>query len=75
MNFEELKRANELVGKVREIDVYLKTTRCSLGKIRVGVDVYVIHFDNKYKEKCEDIIKEIRNELVKELKELGVTEV
>lgn len=75
MNYGELKRANELVEKIREIDDYLKMTKYTLGKIRLGVDVHVIFFGNKYKEKCEDIIKEIRNELVKELKELGVTEV
>lgn len=74
MNYEELKRAKELVEKIREIDDYLKTTRYNLGKIRLGVDVYVIYFGNKYKEKCEDIIKEIRAELIEELKELGVTE-
>lgn len=74
MNYEELKRANELVEKIREIDVYLKTTRCSLGNIRLDVDVHVIYFDNKYKEKYEDIIKEIRAELIEELKELGVVE-
>ena len=74
MNYEELKRANELVKKIREIDNYLKTIKYTLEKIRLGVDVYVIYFDNKYKEKYEDIIKEIRDELVKELKELGVTE-
>ena len=75
MNYEELKKANELVEKIREIDVYLKTTRYASGKIRLGVDVHVIYFGNKYKEKCEDIIKEIRAELIEELKELGVTEV
>lgn len=75
MNYEELQVANDLVKKIREIDFHLKMTAKSPSDIRISVNSHVIFFENKYKQKVDDALKRIKNELVEELKELGVTEV
>ena len=75
MNYEELKRANELVKRIREIDFHLKMTVRSTGNIKIRVNSHVMVLDNEYKQRFDKFLKEFRNELVKELKELGVTEV
>ena len=75
MNYEELQVANDLVKKIREIDFHLKMTVRSTANIRISVNSHVIFFDNKYKQKFDDFLKEIKTEMIKELNELGVTEV
>ena len=74
MNYEELQRATDLLKKIKEIDFYLKMTETSLSNIEISVNSHVIFFDNKYKQKVDNALKRIKNELVEELKELGVTE-
>lgn len=49
-------------------------TERSLSDIRISVNSHVIFFDNKYKQKVDNALKRIKNELVEELKELGVNE-
>lgn len=75
MNYAELQMANDLVKKIREIDFHLKMTVRSTANIRISVNSHVIFFDNKYKQKFDDFLKEIKTEMIKELNELGVTEV
>lgn len=74
MNYAELQVANELVKKIKEIDFHLKMTERSPNDIRISVNSHVIIFDNKYKQKVDNALKRIKNELVEELKELGVNE-
>ena len=74
MNYAELQVANELVKKIKEIDFHLKMTERSPNDIRISVNSHVIFFDNKYKQKVDNALKRIKNELVEELKELGVNE-
>ena len=74
MNYEELKIANELVKKIKEIDFHLKMTERSPSDIRISVNSHVLIFDNKYKQKVDDALKRIKNELVEELNKLGVRE-
>lgn len=74
MNYEELKIANELVKKIKEIDLHLKMTERSPSDIRISVNSHVLIFDNKYKQKVDDALKRIKNELVEELNKLGVRE-
>lgn len=49
-------------------------TERSLGSIRISVNSHVIFLDNKYKQKVDDALKRIKNDIIEELKELGVTE-
>lgn len=74
MNYEELQKANELLEEIKEIDLTLSMIKTDTRCIKIGVKDYIMYFDNKHKEKFIPIIKEIRDELVKELEELGVTE-
>lgn len=74
MNYTELQKANDLLGEIKEIDFYLRVTDDAIGNIRISTNNRVIFFNNKYKPKFMAIMKEIRNELIEELKELGVTE-
>ena len=74
MNYTELQKANDLLGEIKEIDFYLRTVDGAIGNIRISINNRVIFFNNKYKVKFVAIMKEIRNELIEELKELGVTE-
>lgn len=74
MNYEELQVANDLVKKIKEIDFHLKMTERSPGNIRISINSHVIFFDNKYKQKVDDALKGIKDELVEELNELGVVE-
>lgn len=74
MNYTELQKANDLLGEIKEIDFYLRVTDDAIGNIRISINNRVIFFNNKYKVKFVAIMKEIRNELIEELKKLGVTE-
>ena len=75
MNYTELQKANDLLGEIKEINFYLRVTDDAIGNIRISTNNRVIFFNNKYRPKFVAIMKEIRNELIEELKELGVTEV
>lgn len=74
MNYTELQKANDLLGEIKEIDFYLRVVDEAIGNIRISINNRVIFFNNKYNPKFVAIMKEIRNELIEELKELGVTE-
>ena len=72
MNYRELEKANELLNEIREIDLKLRQLENPLK--RITIYDYFIPFNEKYKQKFTAILKEIRDEMVKELNELGVTE-
>lgn len=74
MNYTELQKATDLLKKITEIDFYLKTTKMSLSNIEIRVHTHVIFFNNEYKQKFDDTLKEIRDDMVEELKLLGVVE-
>lgn len=74
MNYEELQVATDLLKKITEIDFYLKMTKMSPSKIEIRVHCHVIFFDNEYKQKFDDTLKEIRDNMVEELNKLGVVE-
>lgn len=74
MNYEELQMANVLLKEIKEIDFILRVSESPNKNIKVGVNEYSKCFGNEHKRKFMNIIKEIRDEMVEELKELGVTE-
>ena len=74
MNYKELQKATDLLKKIEEIDFHLKMTKRSPGNIRISVNSHVIFFDNKYKQKFDDTLKEIRDNMVEDLNKLGVVE-
>ena len=74
MNYEELEKANGLLNEIRDIDFHIRQIEHPLNRARISVDDYFISFDEKYKQKFTAILKEIRDEKLKELNELGVTD-
>nr|DAO14947.1 MAG TPA: hypothetical protein [Caudoviricetes sp.] len=74
MNYKELEKANGLLEEIREIDLKLKQLEHPFNRARITIDDYFISFNEKYKQKIVDILKEIKDEMVKELNELGVVE-
>lgn len=74
MNYTELQKATDLLKKIKEIDFHLKMTERSLSNIEISINSHVIFFDNKYKQKFDDTLKEIIDDIVEELKLLGVVD-
>lgn len=74
MNYRELEKANELLNEIRDIDFHIRQIEHPRNRARITVDDYFISFNDKYKEKFVNILKEIRDEKLKELNELGVVE-
>ena len=68
----ELEKANGLLNEIREIDLKLRQLEHPF--YRVSIEDYFIPFNEKYKQKFVDILKEIRGEMVEELNKLGVVE-
>lgn len=74
MNYKELEKANGLLTEIREIDFHIRQIEHPLNRARITIDDYFISFNDKYKQKFTAILKEISDEKLKELNELGVTE-
>lgn len=72
MNYEELKEANELIDELHKINWVIK----KIG-IEKCVPMYCFNYKailfDKQMEKVLDILKGIRDGMVKKLNELGVT--
>lgn len=81
MNYEELEKANELYEEINKINDFLKKFKTCRNDIKVSTNFQsfnihdeIVYFSGKHKEKIIGVIEEIKDEMVKELNELGVTE-
>lgn len=74
MNYKELEKANSLLEEIKEIDLKLRELDNPLSYARISINEYNMYFNDRYKQKFVNMIKEIRDEMVKELNELGVVE-
>jgi len=74
MNYTELQKANDLLKEIKEIDFNIRMIENPHRDINIGINDYYVPFGSKYKPKFVAIMKEIRTELIEELKKLGVTE-
>ena len=74
MNYRELEKANGILEEIKEIDYKLRQLENPLNYARISINDCKMYFNDKYKQKFVDIIKEIRDDMVKELNGLGVTE-
>lgn len=83
MNYKELERANELYEEVEKVNKIIQTLKDYSSNVKIstgyrfaGMDFDTnFYFKGKHKEKILDTLKEIKTEMIKELNELGVTEV
>ena len=74
MNYKELEKANNLLNEIREINIKLRQLEHPFNYVKISINDYTMCFYDKHKEKFVNILKEIREEMIKELNELGVTE-
>lgn len=74
MNYEELEKANGLLNEIKEIDFHISRIEHPINRVRITLDDYFISFKEKYKQKFTAILKEIKEEMIEELNELGVIE-
>lgn len=74
MNYKELEKANVLLNEIKEIDFILRQLESPLNYARININDYKMYFNDEYKQKFVHIIKEIKDDMIKELNELGVTE-
>lgn len=74
MNYKDLEKANGLLNEIRDIDFHIRQIEHPRNRVRITVDDYFISFNDKYKQKFTAILKEIRDEKLNELNELGVVE-
>lgn len=74
MNYEELKEANELIDELHKINWVIKKIEIEKCVPMYCFNYKAILFDEQM-EKVLDILKGIRDGMVKKLNELGVTEV
>lgn len=81
MNYKELKRAGELYEEINKINDFLNRLKTYSTNIKISTNFQsfnisdeIVYFSGEHKQKFVNILKEIRDEMVKELNELGVTE-
>lgn len=74
MNYKELERANKLLEELRKIENLMGSVEYSSKDCELKCWKFEMNFNGGYKLKILALLKEIRAELIEELKELGVTE-
>lgn len=79
MNYRELEKANELYEEINKINDFLKKFKTCRTDIKVSTNFQsfnihdeIVYFSGKHKEKIIEVIEEIKDEMLKELNELGV---
>lgn len=74
MNYKELKRANKLLEELSQIENLTGCVEYSSRDCELKCWKFKMAFNGEYKLKILALLKEIRNDMIEELKELGVTE-
>lgn len=82
MNYTELRKANILLKEIGNINDLLQAMKERSKSIRISTNYCFgsmdfnpdVSFSDKHKDKISEVIKEIRDDMVGELKLLGVVE-
>lgn len=81
MNYKELEKANELYEEINKINDFLKKFKTCRTDIKVSTNFQsfnihdeIVYFSGEHKQKFVNILKEIKEEMIEELNELGVVE-
>lgn len=74
MNYRELKRAKFLLDEVENINAMLRDI-VTFNFVEIRSDHFREYFEDENKKEIIDILESLRDKKIKELKELGVTEV
>ena len=75
MNFRETRKANELIDEIENLNTLLFVLKHTERFLKVFTSHKEVSIKKNHKIKIKQALLEIKGELVKELKELGVTEV
>lgn len=74
MNFRETKEANRLINRIEKLDSFIIDIQNPARTLTVSSEFDGVRIKKEYKPKIIQVLLEMRGELSKELKELGVTE-
>ena len=74
MNYTECKKANDLLKKLQDIDFLIKNVE-EKKYVSVHCSGFNVILLDGQKDKALELLKETRDDMVEELKLLGVTEV
>lgn len=74
MNFREIRKINDLIDEIKNIDSLIIGVRSPFKKIWVSNNNTVVTLKKEHKTKIIQVLFEIRRELAEELEKLGVTE-
>ena len=74
MNYTELREANDLMDEIKSFDRLIIDVQNSARTLKVSTNFNGVLIMKKHKTKVIQVLLEIRGELARELKELGVTE-
>ena len=74
MNFRETKEANRLINRIEKLDSFIIDIQNPARTLTVSSEFDGVRIKKEYKPKIIQVLLEMRGQLSKELKELGVTE-
>lgn len=74
MNFREIRKINDLIDEIKNIDSLIIDVRSPFKKIWVSTNNTVVTLKKEHKTKIIQVLFGIRRELAEELEKLGVTE-
>lgn len=73
MNYKELEKANGLLNEIKKIDLMTEDI-VDYNYVEIETEHATNCFGEKHKQKFINVLKEIKEEIIKELNELGVVE-
>ena len=72
MNQREIRKANELLNELENIDMFLKKTQLTGYCVEVSLADENIYLYKRGREKIIETVKEIRKDIIQELEKMGV---
>lgn len=73
MNYKELENAINLLNETKKIDMMIEDI-VDYNYVEIETEHATNYFGEKHQQKFINVLKEIKEEIIKELNELGVTE-
>lgn len=72
MNCEDVKKANDLLSELENVDSLLKKSQLTGYYVEVSLADENIYLYKRGKEKIIETVKEIRKDIIQELEKIGV---
>lgn len=74
MNFREIRKANELIDELKNLDSFIIDVQSPERTLKVCTNFNEVTLIKEHRVKVIQVLLGIRGELARELKKLGVTE-